>query len=378
MLRIQRAFLGELLVVFGLITAVTTGVVFAGFTVYLLADTEGLATHVFIELLPHLVPTALSYAIPFSFVAAMCLVVGRMQSENEITSLRSAGLHLRVLVVPAAAVAGLLALGGMAFDAQIVPQAQRQVRSGLKRYLETFLSSLKGNERSVVLGAGRLSYARYDAEAHEFVDVEIDRRDDEGKLEQKIIARRVRIRPIPGKDGSQDQIEFLFHEADLLQAGDPTGMTVSYQGPESRIQLGRVESAGASGRFNELFGMQRYLSKPKEMTARELLYAVERGQVDRAPPATAREWLHRNLALGASPLSLGLLAMAIALVLPASGRRVRDFVVSFLPTVLLYFPIVLIGGSLVRSGFPAWLGMWSGNLLLLVLSGALFALAFRR
>jgi hypothetical protein len=70
--------------------------------------------------------------------------------------------------------------------------------------------------------------------------------------------------------------------------------------------------------------------------------------------------------------------MAIALVLPASGRRVRDFVVSFLPTVLLYFPIFLIGGSLVRSGFPAWLGMWSGNLLLLVLSGALFALAFRR
>jgi lipopolysaccharide export system permease protein len=378
LLRIQRAFLGELLLVFALVGAITTGVVFAGFTLAIVAEAEGLATQFLPGLIVNLLPMALAYSIPFSWLAATCIVVGRMQAEQEVTALKVAGLHLKALVLPAAAVGLLLGIFGMAFDAYVVPQAQRRLRSGLRERLHVFLNALKGVDRGIVLGSGRLSFGSYDPSDGSFRDVEIDRRGPEGTLEQKVIARRVWIQRVEVGEEDPEEVEFRFEDAFLVNLRSVGSMDVRWQGPPSKIQLAHLERLGASTLFNEALQLGRELSRPKDMTFPELLYAVERGDLARAEPHVSREWMHRALSLGASPFALGLFALAVALALPASGRRVRDFIVAFLPAVLLFFPLFLLGQTLARSGVPTWLGMWSPNLLLLLLSGVLLAVAFRR
>jgi lipopolysaccharide export LptBFGC system permease protein LptF len=376
-LRIQRAFLGELVLVFALVGSITTAVVFAGIAIAIVSDSEGLATQFLADLLPGLLPVALSYSVPLSWLAAMCLVIGRMQAENEITALRASGVHLRALVVPAAVAGLLLGVLGMALDGYVVPQSQLHVKIGLKRQIPVFLNSLRGADRSIVLGLGRLSFGSYDPADGSFHDPELDLRNDNGILQTKVVARRVWIRPA-SSGPEEGTVEFFFDQAFIANPRGPQGSEVRFQERPPGMQLGYLQSVGASTLLNETFQLERILARPRDMTFPQLLYTVARGDVSHAESYVALEWLHRDLALGASGFSLGLFALALALALPASGRRVRDFILCFLPAVLLFFPLFFFGHSLARSGVPTWLAMWGSNLLLTFLGLGLLAAAFRR
>jgi lipopolysaccharide export LptBFGC system permease protein LptF len=380
MLRVQRALLAELLVVFLLTLAVATSVVFAGFMVYLVNETAGLATPFVFDLLGALLPVALSYSVPFAWLAATSMVVGRMQGDHEIMALRVTGLHVRALVWPVAAVSALLAVGLMAFNADVVPASQRSIKEGTDRFVPMFLNALKGVRRSLVLGEGRLSFDSYDPQEGSFRDVEIDLRDRvDGRLLQKLVFDRVRIARVPSPDDPEGKVEFS------LAGGGNVIYAEGTEGPEMRaaqdgtlLQLGSLESVGASTFFNETFGRFRYQPRAKELGVSELLYAAERGGLPRADERSALGFVHQRLSLGASPFPLGLFSMAIALLLPPGGRRVRDFLACFVPALLLFFPLFLAGGSIGRAGLPIWVGYWLPNLVLGAGAAGLLAWAFRR
>ena len=77
MLRIQRALLLELALVFVLITTVVTTAVFLGSTIHLLAQGAGaVGTELLMDLLPKLLPLAFSFSLPFSWLAAVGIVLG--------------------------------------------------------------------------------------------------------------------------------------------------------------------------------------------------------------------------------------------------------------------------------------------------------------
>ena len=69
----------------------------------------------------------------------------------------------------------------------------------------------------------------------------------------------------------------------------------------------------------------------------------------------------------------------MALLLPPTGRRVRDFLLCFLPPVLLYFPLYLVSYSTGGGGIvPEWLAIWSANIVVGALGFGLLAWAYRR
>jgi lipopolysaccharide export LptBFGC system permease protein LptF len=379
MLRVQRALLGELLLLFLVTLVITTAVVFAGFMLYLVNETEGLAAPFLLDLLGFLVPVALSYSVPFAWLAATAMVVGRMQGDQEIMALRTAGIHVRTLVAPVAAVAAVLALSLMAFNAYVVPASQQSLQAGRDRFVSMFLNALKGVRRSLVLGEGRLSFDSYDPSDGTFRDVEVDLRDpQDSTLRQKIIGTRVRIQRVPSREDPEGKVEFqLDGGGHVLLVGSLEGPEANAQ-PETHLQLGSLESIGASTFFNDSFGRARYQPRPKELGVTELLYAAERGGLHSADERTALGFVHQRLSLGASPFPLGLFAMAMALVLPPGGRRVRDFLVCFVPALLLFFPLFLAGGSIAKAGLPIWVGYWLPNLVLFAGAVGLLAWAFRR
>lgn len=375
MLRFQRALLGELLFIFLGVLSVVTAVIFAALSIRMLAKGQGTGLDLMLELLPSLLPLTLSFGIPFAFLAAVSLVIGRWVADQEIMALKAAGLHLRVVTLPVLAVAALLTVGSTALNAYMVPESQRALRSGVRRYLPVFLTSLRNVDRTVTLNHGRFSFSHYAQGA--FWDVELDRRTPEGELEMKVLARKVTIWSTSDAEQT-DALDFLFEDAYVVRAAG-SGETVIEGNPNFQLQLGHVESIGASVLFNEFFGTRRFLERPRNMTLPELLYASARGGVWRGPLARVYRAMHGALALGFAPFVLGLFSLAVALLLPPSGRRVRDFLLGFLPPVLLYFPLFLAGHSTGGAGLvPVWIAMWTANVIVGVTGFVLLQMAYRR
>lgn len=377
MLRIQRALLSELLLVFVMLTFVITSSVFLGVSLQLMQDGGGmLGGALLTTMLPKLLPLSLSYAVPFAWLAATALVLGRWVADHEVTALQSAGVHLRTLAVPVLATGIVLSVGGMWWNGWQVPKSDRDLSATLREFLPKFLASLKGAERSVSFSNGRLSWETYDEERDEFIAVEIDRRHGDGRLVSKGVMQGLGLYRV--REGGGDQgLELVTRDSYLVRVieGDPN---LDYT-DEAPIAMGHVESIGASTLFNQFFGAARYLYRPRNMTVPELIYAAERGGVARGSVREARIALHGRLALGGASFFLGLFALAVMFVVPPTGRRIRDFMLCFGPAVLLFFPLQISGPALARGGaVPVWLCMWAPNILLLVIAAALMLKAGRR
>ncbi len=376
MLKIQRALLAELIGGFLLITFVVTGAVFGGFTIrFVTTGGEALGAELMLTLMPKLIPIALTYSVPFAWLAAVSLTLGRWVSDHECVALKAAGVHLRTIAVPVIAAGCLLGLGGVLYNSYRVPEAHREVRSSIKDFVPKFLASLKGSDRSVALNRGRLSWERFDAETNEFVGAVLDRRGRGGKPEQKAVARRLGLDQIREAEGVgliftlKDAYFFRWRSGDLEVAEGSTG----------EFSVGRVEEIGASTTFNQFFSTNRFFYKPKDMMLDELFYVAERGGVRLGSVAHARVALHGRLALGSASFFLGLFAVGMALLLPPTGRRVRDFLFCFIPSIVVYAPLMLMGPPLATSGtLPPWLAMWSPNIVLSLGAMVLLSIGLRR
>jgi len=377
LLRIQRALLVELLVMFVLITFVVTSAVFLGVSLRFMRGGGGaLSSQLLIQLLPNLLPLALSYSVPFSWLAAAALVLGRWVSDHEIVAVKSSGAHLRVLVVPFLTLSLVLGLGGMYYNSFVVPQANRRIRAGLKDFLPQFLESLRGSERSVAFTKGRISFERWDAGQHAFIGAELDRRRGDGSLVEKGLIQALGIQRIGGA-GEEEGLRFDVKEAFLITV--PEGEAIVTSSANAPFVMGHVERIGASTKFNDFFGGARFRYRPLDMSMPELLYAHERGGIARGSIQELRISIHGRLALGSAAFFLGFFALSVMLVVPPSGRRVLDFMLCFLPSILIFFPLQIAGSSLARSTpAPPWLAMWAPNLVLGTLACLLLWRAFRR
>lgn len=377
LLRVQRALLAELAVMAVLAVGVLTALLFTGFAVQLLARAGGaLGSSLLWDLVPSLLPPSLGYSLPFGWLAAVSFTVGRWVNDHELTSLRTAGVHVRTVAVPVVALSAMLGVVGMGLSAWVTPHAQRDVREGTRDHVERFLSSLSGAERSVMLGSLRLSFDRYADGA--FHGVELDRRDTRtGRLETKVVAERLALSQFH-REGEGSSLGLELEQGCLVQVGE--GGEAEVVGAAGQdLRLAQVQQLGGSTPFLEFLRLDRFTARARDMDMRDLLYVIERGPVVRSPVGDAEVVLHGRLALGCAPLPMGLFALAVALLLPPSGRRVRDFVLAFLPATLVFFPLMLASSGLAAAlPLPAWVAMWSPVMVLGGLSLGLLAWAWRR
>src|SRR5437764_14622016 len=97
---LHRMIFGELVRVFALALVTLTGLfLLAGLVAE--ATQRGLAPSQILTVIPLLVPNTLPYTVPSTTLFATCVVYGRLAHDNEITAIKSAGVHLGRLVTPA-------------------------------------------------------------------------------------------------------------------------------------------------------------------------------------------------------------------------------------------------------------------------------------
>lgn len=74
-------------------------------------------------------PFSLMFTIPFSFLAAVMLVFGRLSADNEIVALRMAGRSIPRIALPVFIIAAALSALCLWLNVQVAPQAKSNVKS---------------------------------------------------------------------------------------------------------------------------------------------------------------------------------------------------------------------------------------------------------
>jgi len=148
-LRLQRYVLFEVLKLLVLAVVGVSAVILIILCVRLM--NEGLRPSHLRGFLIYLVPYVFPFSVPSGMLIATVMAFGRLAGDNELMAIRSSGVSLRRVIWPVVAVGGLLALGSMELNNDVLPACRKQVdrkQADLLRTLrvEDFVGEGKGLE----------------------------------------------------------------------------------------------------------------------------------------------------------------------------------------------------------------------------------------
>ena len=172
---INRMILIELIKVFLMSLAALTGMFLLGGLIQE-ATQKGLSPAQIIVALPLIIPNTFPYTIPATTLFATCVVYGRMSADNEILVLRAAGANIYHLLWPAI-VLGLMTTavtGALYYDP--IPRSQRLLREQLTKDAEGILYSLLKREGG--MRGSNLDFVLYvrDVQGRDLIDVVVKKR----------------------------------------------------------------------------------------------------------------------------------------------------------------------------------------------------------
>lgn len=114
--------MGEILRVFGVLISIST-VLFGFVGVFEMSQKLDLGIWQILQIMPYVIPNLMPYTIPATLLLTVCVVYGRMAGDCEIIAARAAGVHIMHLMWPSFFVAGVLSVGSLLLNDQIIPWA---------------------------------------------------------------------------------------------------------------------------------------------------------------------------------------------------------------------------------------------------------------
>jgi lipopolysaccharide export system permease protein len=380
---IHRLIVRELLRVFLLSLVATTGVLLLGGVVAEVAQ-QGLSPAQVWAIVPLLLPSMLPYAIPATTLFAVCVVYGRLAADNELLALRGSGVPLTCILAPALAFGLAASALSATLHFRFIPNTYRMLRARLVEDLEEVLYA-RLRERS------RLDHANLDycisvegVQGRRLVNPVVMRRDvhrnitlvaagREGELSVDVGERQVRFLMRTGEMSDSDGIRAEFEEHELLlplpdsmfgsalrRSRDMTWEELNAFAAVWHVEreelcedltctLGRIDGGTAA----ETDRLHARLLKGRIKRLGELIGTV-----------LVEKQMRPALALGC--VAFALLGFSVAVRL-ACTDYLSVFIVCFLPIVCCYYPLLLCGASLGKTGHvPALLTIWIADWLAVV------------
>lgn len=311
----------------------------------------------------HLVPIALSYAIPLAFVLGMLLAIRRLSADGEVLALRASGLGPNHLLVP------FLVLGLLAtlFSGWLLSDVEHRSRRELVKLFKQVAA------RGAIVEPGKFRHV-----GRHIVFVEDRERD--GALTGVMIYdqtrpdRRFRVFARHGRldfDARAGRIHLDLFDGDVHLDPQPDA-------PERSERI-RFESFSYALDVRHLLGMDFWPVRPKQMTRPELravLARAERGdpliELDQKDPVAYALEIHRRDALPLASLLFAALAVPIALASEHRGRNLGVLLV--LAAAFAYYALGAVSEGLAEARrLPPALAGWLPNAIFFALAGALIA-----
>ncbi len=318
----------------------------------------------FFELLYMLVPTALSYALPFGILVGVLLVLGRLSSQNEIVAMRSAGVGLHRITSPIFFLAIIGVAACLVVNLYYGPNAKTRYEKVLKDAVRISPLSFVVEKTFIRDFPGRVIYVE-EKDGDRLVNFWGWELDDKNRVTTFVRAESGYL-----EYDDEDNFIMLILENCLVESRNPKEpenfskarlSAGSFGRISQQLPLDKITGSGDSFRkkmswmnFNELIGeIQRWKNSPaEELTPDE----IARGKMQ------VQIVLHEKLALGFSVLSLAFLAVPLGIKVQRKETS-ANLGIAMVLAMFFYFCMNMIG---LLDKYPALrpdLLLWLPNLL---------------
>ncbi len=314
----------------------------------------------------YVLPFSLSLTIPWGFLTAILLIFGRLSADNELISLRMAGLSMPRICYSVGLVA-LLFTGLCAWmNISVSPNAKSKMVSMLPDMIfnmaaEDPLSLF--TDRQVMDEIPRhLIWAQKSADGKSLINVQMVKMDDRKRPETFVIAEHVDVRTELG--GEHPAMVLEMHNAlfELKSDPDPKKFT------EAQPYL--AEFAPLDVPLDRLQEKQNKF-RPEIMSFGSLFDALEAGELDRGKTSSVKTEISLRMSFSMACITLGIIGIPLGI----TAQR-RETSIGFAMSLLigvLYFLLIVIADIMREndSVYPQFL-VWLPNLLFLGLGVFLF------
>lgn len=347
-----------------------------------LVITRGVPFHLVIQLLIFTLPAFLAHTLSMALLVAVLLAGGRLAGDMEIVAFKAAGVSLGRLLRPVLVAGVVIALATAALTLVVNPMANAEFQRQLYEMLRTrAVSGLK--ERVFNTSFGNVVIYVEDISASQVAlrgMLVSDERDPkltriitarEGRLLTDEDTRRVTLRLIDG----------AVNEGDVVPADPPRVDTNDLPPPGGAASAARYRYTLFS-----IYDMTLTVASPLTGTRvdkpeKDLGFTALRRRIGelshdahgRAPYEA--EW-HKRFALPLAALIFVLVGFPLAVRSHRGGRSVA-LVGSLAILVSYYVLMTSLEGMALRERIPAWLAIWTPNILFAVIGLALLAATAR-
>lgn len=293
-------------------------------------------------------PYVLIFTIPISVLSAVLLGFGRLSGDNEFTTLRTSGMSLIKVVVPALICGFIISLASVPLNDEILPQSEFTAR---KLVREAGMQSPTALIEPGVFIRGFQNYIvfTHGVQGDVLQDIRIyqPRRD---QATRTIVAKKGRIIPLP----EEDKIR--------LHLIDGTADEIAPQSPEEFYKLS-FKDYYMTLSLADTVDISSIQKKAREKSIEELSAEIRELKEDNISVIPLRIELHKKIALAFSNFVFVLIGIPLAV---TTHRREKFFGFAMAMLLFLIYWGIMLGGIAfsIRGLIPPWAGVWLANILL--------------
>ena len=343
------------------------------------AQQQGLGMMQIAALVPYVLPEAMRFAVPGTMLFAVASVFGRMSATNEITALKAAGISPMAAMWPAVGLAVAVSFVSVWLNDVAVSWGRDGVRRVIVSSVEEIIY-------------GRLRQHR----SYSAPEISINVKNVEGK---NLIRPTLSYQPQTGDpvtvsaesatmhaDAAKGVLTIICRNG-TLHVGDVKAVfpdelkreipldTVSRKGATSTSPSEIAMADFPKARVDQLAKIDQF----EQVAAGKIALGIITGRMEQTLPASvepdlqqatwARSRLTRIIMEPWRRWANGFSCLCFVLVGAPMAIRMRnsDFLTSFflcfLPILLVYYPVVMLGVSRVKSGSLPPPAVWMGNVL---------------
>ena len=395
MRRMTRYVVWEFLSVFTVTLAAMLLILVFG-VVGQVAVREGLSLVNVVRLLPYALPIALLYGIPGTALFATCSVYGRMSAANEVVAIKSLGISPMSLMWPILTIAFVLSVGVVWLNDVAVSWGRLGTERVILQSIEQIVYGMLRTHRSYASQRFSVNVKGVDGE--------------------------VLLRPMLTWTLQNDQAPMVFRAEEAILRCDPAQNQLRVSLKNGNVSFGdnrRIEFPDTQVINIPLWAASRNgpdADRPSDMALRRIPQAIleQRAAIERRRQSFAAEaasqlltgdfggltdtqWSTRHAELEDARSRLcrlytepwrrwanGFSCLAFVVVGAPLAVRFRNsdvwtsFVACFLPVLIFYYPLLVYGVRLAKSGELPPSCVWIGNLVFLAVGGFLMRSMLRR
>jgi lipopolysaccharide export system permease protein len=396
---LQRYVMGEILRAFSLALLTVTSVIVL-FMVMIEATKVGLTPREIMNLVPFVIPSSLPYTIPVSLLFAVTVVFGRLASDNEIVAVKTAGLSAMTVLNPAIALGVILSVLLVYLSNELIPRSNTEAKLIIfKNMEEMFYKYLKKDREFNNRGWPFLIKVK-DVEGKKMIKPVFKHRkspDNPNQFDMIIIGDTAVIHFDTANNVARvylDGAEIIDPRKDVSLIND-TILEIPIPSDRGILKEKRIQEWTTREMVVEQATLSRNMAKERKRQAFRTALLVAMGRVAPSEGRTDRTWqidwglVHRSFidygvwamkwkeyetekqmrfALACGSLFFVLLGAPVG-ILFARRDFLSAFISCFVPIIVMYYPLVLLGSNMGRDGLlNATVALWLGNAVLAALS----------